>query len=238
MKEEIAKTGFPADRITVIPNGCDFELFADNNSSSSALRARYAWLGDRPLISYVGAIGRINAVDYLVEVAARALNLDPEVRFAVIGTGIEEANVHKLADERGVRGKNFFMMGPMPKRKAALWVSASTMTIALVRGPRFIWKDATQNKYFDSLAAGKPVASNYDGWQAKVASDAGAGIILDSIDYSTAATRLIHAVRDRRWLESAAQAAINLAHRCYSRDSQAAEIEKILAAAIRAYGRR
>ena len=228
MKDEIAATGFPANRITVIPNGCDLELFADGDAAVVELRARYEWLGDRPLVSYVGTLGRINAVDYLVEIARAAGELDERIRFAVVGTGIEESNIRELARKVGVYEKNFFMIGVLPKREAVQWVNASTMTIALVRGPKFIWKDATQNKYFDSLAAGKPVASNYDGWQAQVASQAGAGIILDPANYQDAALTLVRAVTDKRWLETASEAAIRLAKRCYSRDAQAIELEDIL----------
>jgi glycosyltransferase involved in cell wall biosynthesis len=238
MKDEIRKTGFPSDRISVIPNGCDIELFADNAPRRLELRAQHDWLGDRPLISYVGAIGKINAVDYLVEISGETFALDPEIRFAVIGTGIEEENVRKLAQDRGIYGKTFFMLGAVPKRRAAVWVSASTMTIALVRGPRFIWKDATQNKYFDSLAAGRPVASNYDGWQAQVASDVGAGIILDRDDHRAAARQLLSAVRDTEWLEGAARAAADLANQRYSRDKQAEELERILAETVADHQRR
>jgi glycosyltransferase involved in cell wall biosynthesis len=124
------------------------------------------------------------------------------------------------------------MLGKMPKRAAAGWISAATMTVALVRGPRFIWKDATQNKYFDSLAAGKPVASNYDGWQAEVATAAGAGIILDSADHEKAAQQLVRAIRDGEWLRAASKAAMNLARNVYSRDEHALQLERVLKDAI------
>ena len=102
------------------------------------------------------------------------------------------------------------------------------MTVALVGGPRFIWKDATQNKYFDSLAAATPVASNYDGWQAEVASAAGAGVILEKDDAEKAARWLAALVKDRQWLANASSAALALATGDYSRDKQADDLERVL----------
>ena len=228
MKTEIAKTGYPAERITVIPNGCDVELFAGLQSESARIRERNDWFGDRPMVSYIGTIGRINAVDYFVRLARAAAQLDDEIRFVVVGTGIEEDNVRKLARELDVLDKNFFMLGRMSKTEAAAWCNAATMNIALVTGPRFIWKDATQNKYFDSLAAGRPVASNYDGWQAVVATEAGAAIILDSDDSETAARELVAALRNDEWLKRAGEAARSLAAGQFSRDRHAADLEQVL----------
>ena len=228
MKVEVAKLDYPADRITVIPNGCDIELFNRDKSESTALRSQYEWLGQRPLITYTGTIGRINAVDYLVKISKCVLEIDDEIRFVVIGSGVEEKSVRELAQQVGVYEKNFFMLGKKAKKDAALWCSSATMTVALVSGPRFIWKDATQNKYFDSLAAGRPVASNYDGWQAAVAQKAGAGIIIDADDYQKAAEQLVVAVRNETWLAEASKQALALATEHFSRDQHAIDLENVL----------
>jgi glycosyltransferase involved in cell wall biosynthesis len=228
MKDEIAKKGYPEPQITVIPNGCDIELFEQCTQAAEKLREEHDWLAKRPLVVYAGALGRINAVDYLVDIAAHVRLLDPEVRFVVVGTGIEADNIERHARKLGILVKNFFMMGQVSKKTAAAWIKTADMTIALVRGPRFIWKDATQNKYFDSLAAATPVASNYDGWQATIASAAGAGVIIDNENAEAAARRLAELVRDQRWLTHASGAARALANGEYSRDRHADELERVL----------
>ena len=233
MKVEVAALGFPADRITVIPNGCDIELFDRDKSETDELRNNYEWLGQRPLIAYIGTMGRINAVDYLVQISRRMLEIDDQVRFVVIGSGVEEENVRELAQQLGVYEKNFFMLGRKAKKDAALWCRSATVNVALVTGPRFIWKDATQNKYFDSLAAGRPVASNYDGWQALIAQEAGAGLIIDANDSRKAAKQLLVSVRDEAWLADASKQAMTLATEQFSRDQHALDLENVLAQACR-----
>ena len=74
----------------------------------------------------------------------------------------------------------------------------------------------------------KPVASNYDGWQAVVATEAGAAIILDPDDSETAARELVAALRNDEWLKRAGEAARSLAAGQFSRDRHAADLEQVL----------
>lgn len=231
MKEAIVETGYPAERVSVISNGCDLDIFGVPPADALSLRRSRGWLGDRPLVSYLGAIGKVNGVGYLVRLAAEARKLDPEVRFAVIGEGKERAEVTALARELGVLDDNLFMLGPLPKREAAVWLGASDLSAALFTGPRVVWKDAVQNKFFDSLAAGKPVVNNFDGWQSRIAVESGAGAILDPVDTAAAARRLVELIRDRDWTARAGAAAKALATGRFSRDKLVSEFEGVLLAA-------
>ena len=102
------------------------------------------------------------------------------------------------------------------------------MTIALFTGPEIVWRDAVQNKFFDSLAAGTPVANNFPGWQARIAEEAGAGIILSSDDIKAAAMDVAHSLRNTAWLEGAARVARQLAIERFNRDDLAASLAKLL----------
>src|SRR5690606_33001445 len=125
--------------------------------------------------------------------------LDAEIRFALLGAGRERESVRDLAERAGVLGVNFFMHDPVPKKQLADWLAAADMAVALFTGPRVVWKDAVQNKFFDALAAGKPIANNFDGWQSRIAADAGVGLILDPKDAAAAARQLVHALNDAQW---------------------------------------
>jgi glycosyltransferase involved in cell wall biosynthesis len=114
---------------------------------------------------------------------------------------------------------------------AAAWTLAADMTIALFTGPDIVWRDAVQNKFFDSLAAGKPIASNFSGWQSKLAVEAGAGLILSASSVESAARDLVRALRDRRWLDQTGRAARELAHSRFDRDVLAADLARVLAEA-------
>ena len=227
MREEIVATGVPEERVTVIPNGCDLATF-DDPEAGRALRRQHGWLGDRPLLVFTGTFGLVNGMEYLSRLAAELSRIDEEVRIAAIGTGREFAATRRLAEQLGVLDRNLFLVGQRPKLEAAAWTQAADMTLALFTGPPIVWRDAVQNKFFDSLAAGKPVANNFPGWQSRIAEEAGAGVILPADDLPAAARCISGVLRDRAWLASAGAAARRLAETRFNRDDLALQLEKVL----------
>jgi len=120
----------------------------------------------------------------------------------------------------------------MPKSELVKWVAASTITTALIDGPEILWKHATQNKFYDSLAGGKPVACNFRGYQSIVAEEHRCGIILDSEDITGSTQALATTLRDNRWLASASAAARELARTDYCRDRLADQLREILESSV------
>jgi glycosyltransferase involved in cell wall biosynthesis len=227
MRDEIVASGYPAERVTVIPNGCDFELFSDKSAATN-LRQAHDWLGDRPLVVFSGTFGLVNGMDYLVDLSAAIRRLDEEVRIVGIGTGREWDRTRQRAVAAGTLERNLFLLGKRPRREASAWTLAADMNIALFAGPQIVWRDAVQNKFFDSLAAARPVANNFPGWQAKLAESAGAGLILSATDPAAAARDVVQALRDNAWLEKAGRAARKLAVEKFDRDQLAAQLNSVL----------
>lgn len=233
MGEKIVAKGYPAGKVHIIPNGADFGLFRIDPEPGMEIRRRLAWLGDRPLITYIGTVGPVTNVGYLARVAAEAWKLDPDIRFAVVGDGKDKVNVRKMADKLGVLDRNFFMFDAIPKRDVPVWLSATDLAVILISGPRIVWQDSVNNKFFDALAAGRPVANNFEGWSALLARDYGAGLILDSQDHKGAAETLVKTLRDRAWLDQAGRKANELGRSMFDRDMLAEKLEAVLTAAVR-----
>ena len=143
-----------------------------------------------------------------------------------------ENALRDLGEKLGVLSDNLFMMGKVSKSEVARWLAAADMSIALITGPRVVWKDATQNKFFDSLAAGRPVANNFDGWQSQIAQSQGCGLILDSTDIDRASRQLYDVLTDEAWLQTAGKVARDLAERQFNRNTQARQLERVLSEVI------
>lgn len=231
MREDIVAKGIQAEKVSVIPNGCDLDIFFGDNESFSP-RNEYTWLGDRKLVLYTGTIGAANGVDYMVQLAGEVLTIDPEVRFVIIGDGAEREFVSYLADKLGVLNRNLFMLSPLPKREIARWSRAADMHMALMRGPKVYLKDAVNNKFFDALAARRPIANNFDGWQSRIAEEEGVGLILNSLDVSAAARQLVNALGDHDWISKVQVRAGFLAEKRFNRDLQAKHLEDILISVV------
>jgi glycosyltransferase involved in cell wall biosynthesis len=230
IKAGVIASGYPEERVTVIPNACDLELFDVGPAPGLALRRQHQWLQHRPLVVYTGTLGRVNGVAYLAHLAAEVGRLDPEVCFVVVGDGREEDHVRCTAERLGVLGRNFFMLREMPKTEIARWLSAADIATSLVIDLRVLWANSA-NKVFDALAAGKPVAINHRGWQAELLEHTGAGLVLDPRDFTLAASSLVSALRDGQWLTRARGAARTLATERFNRDRLASQLDQVLSQA-------
>lgn len=235
MREDIVATGVAIDKVSVIPNGCDVDVFgADLSGKAAALREAHPWLQDRKLVLYAGAIGQINGVGYLVQVAEVMRDIDPGVRFVVIGDGAERDTVADAARRARVLDSSFFMLPAMPKTELTAWVAACDFTVALISAPRVLWKDAVQNKFFDSISAGKPVACNFAGFQSELAVQHEVGLIMPPDNPELSARQLLDKLNDPSWMTGAEVRARELALNDFSRDRLAKQLELVLFAAASA----
>ena len=227
MAEGVMRRGIPASHVTVIPNSCDLELFDVSTKYGDEFRAKHEWLGRRPLVVYAGTMGFINGVGYLAELAERVSKLDPEIRFLVVGKGKEECKVKEKAESLGVLNKNIFMISQVPKRKMPYVLCASDIAISLFINLKEMWANSA-NKFFDALAAGKPIAINHEGWQADLLRKTGAGLVLDPVNIDKSARILIQALNDKAWHEKATLAAKKLARDEFSIDIHVRRLETVL----------
>jgi glycosyltransferase involved in cell wall biosynthesis len=228
---------YPPARVTMIPNACDLDLFSSSGDAAQRMRAEHDWLGDRPLVAYTGALGVANGVEYLVRLAARVRGLDPEVRFLIVGQGKEWEQNRQLAADLGVLDTTLRMWPAVPKSQLPVILGAATMATGLCRPIKALW-DNSANKFFDALAASRPIAINYGGWQADLLRESGAGLVLDPYDLDEAAASMVKHVRDDGWLSRARDAAHRLAVEEFSRDLLFTRFETVLTDAVASGGRR
>ena len=237
MAQGVEKRGIPADKITVIPNCCDVELFDVPPSAGRHIRDRIPGLAEGdPLVVYTGTFGLINGVSYLVDVAAAMRSRDPDVRFLLVGAGAEWNKVVARAQALGLLGQTVWIWRPIPKAEMPSLLAAATVATSLVVPLPELFHNSA-NKFFDALAAGKPVAINYGGWQADLLQSTGAGVVLPWNDPRRAADILSSLVRDREQLQQAGLAARELAHTQFHRDAMAQRFEEVLRRAVNRDGR-
>ncbi|MBC7902816.1 MAG: glycosyltransferase family 4 protein [Gemmatimonadaceae bacterium] len=215
MKDGIVRIGFSADKVTVIPNSCDVDLFRGDRRSQS--EARFPFKSDGPVILYAGTFGPINGVEYLVEVAKEMLNLYESVRFVIAGDGRQKDLLIKQARSQGVLGKNLWIIPPVKKEEMPSLLSASTIATSLFINLPEMWKNSA-NKFFDALAAGRSVMINYGGWQADIINETGAGLVVPPDDPAAAARLLHDFLLDKERMKKARAAATLLSDTEFNRD--------------------
>jgi len=177
MKNGIVKQGVQREKVSVITNLSNVSRFKVPKEVGTEYRKRFPWMDGHPLVLYAGAIGLVNGLEYLIEIASRMVTLHLRVRFLVVGEGSEKVNLMKKAESRGVLGKNLFFLNPIPKSEMPALYSAATVVTSLFINLKELQYNSA-NKFFDGLAAGKPVMINYEGWQKELLLKYNAGLSL------------------------------------------------------------
>ncbi|WP_295102879.1 glycosyltransferase family 4 protein [uncultured Candidatus Kuenenia sp.] len=227
MKNGIIRTGYHAEKVTVVPNSCDRALFGVPASAGDSFLKEHPYLEGLPLVTYAGTLGMINGVGYLVDIAAKMLHIDSSVRFLIVGAGMQASSIYTHARSSGVLEKNLWIIPPVAKQDMPRLLSATTVAVSLVIDLPALWNNSA-NKFFDALAAGRPVAINHEGWQADILRSSGAGIVLPPCDAERAAQALNSFLKDNGRLERAQDASTRLAETQFSRDRLAEQLCRTL----------
>lgn len=225
MADGICRSRGVTDKITVIPNACDIELFEGSPRQSYFLRNMLGLDPDITIVAYCGAFGFVNGVSYLVDlaIASQAFN---NVVFVAVGEGKEKPQIVSYAEESGVLGINFFVLDPFPKKTMPLILSDVDIACSFVRDYRVLEANSA-NKFFDGLAAGCCIALNHGGWQKDLIIARKAGIHL-SRDAVTAAAQLQDVLSDPEFIVEAKIASKALATEMFDRDVLTNDLLKVV----------
>jgi len=231
MKTGIMKKGIPEENIIIIPNSCDIKLFNVSPSYGLKFREENNWLKEKKLVIYAGTFGYINDVSYLIYLSKEIAKINDNILFLAIGEGKENNKLHDIALEEGVLNKNFFIMKPSAKEQMPILLSAATICTSLFKPYKEMWNNSA-NKFFDGLAAGKPIMINYKGWQSELLKETGSGITVPYHDIVYAAKLLNSFISDEEKLHKASVSSKNLAEVKFNRDNLYDCFEKTLNKAV------
>jgi glycosyltransferase involved in cell wall biosynthesis len=229
MKEGIVRAGIPAEKVTVIPNGSDLDLFGPNVDGSAA-RERLR-LGEKFAAVYFGAMGLANGLEYVIE-AARILTErgNNNVVLVLHGSGAKRSDLEKMAQQYKLT--NVIFSNPVPgKERVAQIIAACQACLTIYRATKeHTW---SPNKMFDALAAGKPVLINVPGWLGETIENNRCGRCLEPDRPEALADALETLAADPELCRRMGENARTLAEREFAREKLADHLESVLLDAIR-----
>lgn len=227
MKAGVVAAGVEASRVTVIPNGCDLDLFSPELDGADARKK--LGLGDRFAAIYFGAMGLANGLEYTVE-AARILSSRGRSDIVIVlhGDGGRRGELERLVREYGL--SNVLIGGPSDKSVVAELVAACDVCLTIFRGTRGeqTW---SPNKMFDAFSAGRPVLVNVPGWLGELVEGNSCGRLVDSYDPASLADALEELAADEPLRRRMGQNARALAEREFARDTLSSHLESVLLSA-------
>ncbi|EAT16127.1 glycosyltransferase family 4 protein [Desulfuromonas acetoxidans] len=234
ISEGVIAVGEAPQKISLIPNAADVDRFSVGREAGQQFKAKYSWLADRPLVVYVGTFGYVNNLSYLIEVASVCLRLNEKICFVLIGDGDEKVFLQDYARRLGVLNRNIFILPSIPKQEIPSVLSAADFCISTVLPNPVLWRNSA-NKFFDALAAGRPIAINYRGWQAELIDEEGCGVVLEHDNVQVAAQTLVEKIENLAWCANARVNARLLAEKSFDRETLYRKLERTLGRVLSDY---
>ena len=229
MRDGIVRTGIPAERVTMIPNGSDLDLFRPDLDPGDA-RQRLG-IGNRFAAIYFGAMGHANNLGYAVE-AARILRDrgDRKIVLVLHGHGKERPDLEQYVRNEGL--DNVLFSDPVPdKGCVARLVAACDVCLTIYRATNEqTW---SPNKMFDALAAGRPVLINVGQWLGETIESNRCGYSVDPQHPAALADALQRLAASPELCAEFGRHARQLAERDFAREKLAAQLEAVLQSVCR-----
>jgi glycosyltransferase involved in cell wall biosynthesis len=149
--------GIPEDRMQVIPNGANTELFRPMDGDRMK---KELGLGDCDfIVGYVGALSRLRFVDTLIR-SAGMLKVGRRVGCVIVGDGSERTFLEGVAREAGMSDRVRFVgavpYSSVPKYMASFDVAADLTAVQMQVGGETMLASFSQ-KIAQYLASGSPV---------------------------------------------------------------------------------
>ncbi|MDN3396835.1 MULTISPECIES: glycosyltransferase family 4 protein [unclassified Pseudoalteromonas] len=214
--EGIKKRGVKASKVAIVPNGCDFTIFADDVAPW-----RPDGVEDTDLMAvFTGTHGLANGLDAALN-AAKELKMRGrnDIKLVLVGQG-------KLKEDLQARAKradldNVIFHSPVNKSKLAELLKGADIGLQLLANIPAFYYGTSPNKFFDYISAGLPVLNNYPGWLAGMIKDNNCGYAIEPDNALAFADALENAADNKESLPAMGERAQALAKRDFNRHNLA-----------------
>lgn len=219
MRDYISGKGVPFEKIEVVSNGSSIVPFTPLKINN-----------EHKLFSllYCGNLGPAHGVVYLCDLAKVIQKKQYPVHIKVAGEGKDKKRLENIATENGTISNTISFIGKVNKSEVPNLYSCSDASIMTICDCEILYRHAVQNKFFDSLMAGRPVFANYHGWVSELAVQENVGAILPFDDCDAAAVILWEKLNSPEWMKDASIKARKIAEKRFSFDVLSVKVEKIL----------
>jgi glycosyltransferase involved in cell wall biosynthesis len=194
--EGISLRGIPPDRISIIPNGCDIEIFGCGTATwrpDSIIQSDF-------LAVFTGTHGLANGLEAVLNAAAELKKRNRlDIKMLLIGSGKLKPLLQARVKDENLR--NVLFHDPVNKDRLAELMAASDIGMQILANVPAFYYGTSPNKFFDYIAAGLPVLNNYPGWLAEMIEDRKCGFSVPPDDPIAFADALEIAADNRELLQ-------------------------------------
>jgi glycosyltransferase involved in cell wall biosynthesis len=210
--EGIMHRGVPRERVALVPNGCDLDLFAKD-----APPWRPEGVAPTDLMAvFAGTHGIANGLDAVLDAAAELKRRGRgDIKLVLIGNGKLKPALQARAASEELDIVVFH--DPVNKTRLASLMAATDIGLQVLANVPAFYFGTSPNKFFDYIAAGLPVLNNYPGWLAGMINENSCGFAVIPDDAAAFADALERAAADRNALKEMGRRGRQLAQEKFDR---------------------
>lgn len=223
IRARLLQRGIPPEKIALIPNGANTDLFQHDAEGAARLR-RELGLEGAFVVLYAGVHGIAQGLETLLE-AARLLQDEPRVQFLMLGEGPRKAALLEQCNALGLT--NLRMLPEVATTSMPAYLSMADCAIVPLKDEP-VFYGALPSKMFEAWACGTAVVLSVAGEAVDVLREAGGGVAVPPED-SQLLARAIDELRARpeRTREMGLMGQKYVRER-YTRQEQARRLEALL----------
>jgi len=184
----------PAEKISVVENGVETNMFSPEADVDSKLRRQLGVEG-RFVASYIGTLGNAHGLATLLDAAADLQIRDPKVMFLLVGEGAEKERIKAQAHTRGLTNIRFF--DQQPREKIPQYILASDACLVLLK-KNDVFKTVIPTKLLEFMSCERPVIVGVDGQARDIVEEAGAGLAIEPESAAALANAVTHLHSNRK----------------------------------------
>lgn len=208
----IMHRGVQAQRIALVPNGCDLALFGQDAQPWRPEGVQ----SDDLMAVFAGTHGQANGLDAVLDAAAKLKRRGrDDIKLLLIGSGKLKPPLQARAEREGLG--NVVFHDPVNKARLAGLMASTDLGLQVLANVPAFYFGTSPNKFFDYIAAGLPVLNNYPGWLAEMIEANACGFAVPPENPSAFADALEQAANDRHALKAMGQRGRALAESEFAR---------------------
>lgn len=157
-KTEIIKKGIKSDKIQVVRNGANLELYQAKPKNKEILKKLD--LGNKMVLGYIGTHGMAHKLDFILDCAKVMAGTDDRYHFLLIGDGAEKHNLKKKIADENIH--NVTLLDSVDKHEVVDYLSVLDAAIINLKKSD-LFKTVIPSKIFETAAMQIPILIGVDG---------------------------------------------------------------------------
>jgi glycosyltransferase involved in cell wall biosynthesis len=214
-------------QVQVIENISEIDRFQNGYKKTTSLIEKKIGFTPSFTILYAGTFGKVNGLDYVINLAHKLIKFDSRIVFILIGDGAFKQEIKQKAQNIGVLNNNVFIFDSVPKGDLPQLYYECDMGSSFVIAIKELWSNSA-NKFFDTLAAGRPILINYKGWQKKIINKENVGYVLPSVIEEEHVKDFYNYIHNQKLVKTQGEKAINIAKKYYSKRIALSKYNKLI----------